>query len=155
MNRALAVVAILFCLLTSGTSRAEEKPVAAVPTGADLRITLSGLGLPIVREGRLVNYVFIRAQIQAKPGLTKEQVMTQEPVIRAGVLRAAFRAPLNPPGDFASLDRAQVEAVLMQEAQIALGAGKVQSVALLDQKPRNRVPPLAAAGAQRESAIVP
>lgn len=139
MSRALLVLCLLL-LLPAGLPAvaAEEKP-AAGPSDADLRIDLSGIGLPILREGRVVNFVFIRARIQLNPGLTKADIEAREPYIREGLVRSAYRTPLNQPDDFMTVDPKLFESALLREARAALGPKAVKSVQLRDQKAQKMV----------------
>ena len=129
----------------------EKKKEGGAPSEADLRIDLSGIGLPVMKEGRVVNFVFIRARIQLNPGLTKADIEAREPFIREGLVRSAYRTPLNSGTEYMAVDPKKFEAVLMREAKAALGANKVRSVELRDQKAQKRiyVPP-AQTGARRD-----
>jgi hypothetical protein len=139
MPRGLAVLSACLVLgLTSPAVAATEKPVTA-PSEADLRLDLSGIGLPILRDGKVVNFVFIRARIQLNPGLTKADIEAREPFIREGLVRAAYRSPLNSGTDYMAVDPKKFEAVLLREAKTALGANKVKSVELRDQKAQKRI----------------
>jgi hypothetical protein len=148
MSRHLLLM--LLCLLlpaASAVRAAEEKPAGA-PSDADLRLDLSGIGLPVLRDGRVVNFVFVRARIQLNPGLSRPEIEAREPFIREGLVRSAYRTPMNSGTDFMALDPARFEAVLMREAKAALGANKVRSVTLMDQKAQKRiyVPPARTGG---------
>lgn len=116
---------------------AEPPPAAGGETNA--RLDLSGIGLPILREGRIVNFVFVRARVELAPGLTPAEIEAREPFIRAGLVRAAYRTPLNASNDLMAVDRKRFEAILLQEAKTAFGASQVRSVLLRDQKPQKQV----------------
>lgn len=139
MSRALLVLCLLFLLPAAGPALAAEEKPAAGASEADLRIDLSGIGLPVLREGRVVNFVFIRARIQLNPGLTKADIEAREPFIREGLLRSAYRSPLNLPNDFMTIDPKHFEAVLLREAKATLGPKFVKSVMLRDQKAQKLV----------------
>jgi hypothetical protein len=155
MPRGLTV--LLACLfLASGPpafAAGEKKPDGA-PSDADLRLDLSGVGLPILKDGKVINFVFIRARIQLNPGLTKPEIEAREPFIREGLVRAAYRTPLNTGTEYMAVDPKKFEAVLLKEARTALGANRVRSVELRDQKAQKRifVPPARASGGR---AIIP
>jgi hypothetical protein len=150
-RRLLLTVAFLLLSHPPLAFAAGEKKEGGAPSEADLRIDLSGIGLPVMKDGRVVNFVFIRARIQLNPGLTKADIETREPFIREGLVRSAYRTPLNSGTDYMALDPKRFEAALMREAKTALGANKVRSVELRDQKPQKRIyPPQSQTGARRE-----
>ena len=134
----LLLMLVLIPLPTQGLALAAEAP----PSGgseANARLDLSGLGLPILRDGKVVNFVFVRARVDLTPGLTPAQIEAREPFIRAGLVRAAYRNPMNASNDLMALDRKRFEAVLLQEAKAAFGASRVRSVLLRDQKPQKLI----------------
>ncbi|WP_293539729.1 hypothetical protein [Phenylobacterium sp.] len=140
----LLLMLVLISVPRADAALAAEPPPAAGPPppaggDANARLDLSGIGLPILREGRVVNFVFIRARVELAPGLTPAEIEAREPFIRAGLVRAAYRNPMNAANDLMSLDRKRFEAVLLQEAKAAFGASRVRSVLLRDQKPQKRI----------------
>lgn len=139
MSRALWVLCLFLSLPVAGPAFAAEEKPAAGASDADLRIELSGIGLPVLRDGRVVNFVFIRARIQLNPGLTKADIEAREPFIREGLVRSAYRTPLNPPNDFMTVDPKLFEALLLREAKATLGPKIVKSVQLRDQKAQKLV----------------
>lgn len=140
MWKMLPILAAVLSMAAFAPARAaEEKKGGSAPSEADLRLDLSGIGLPVMRDGRVVNFVFIRARIQMNPGLTKADIEAKEPFIREGVVRSAYRTPMNSGSDYMAVDPKKFEAVLMREAKAALGADKVKSVELRDQKAQKRI----------------
>ena len=136
MSRALLLL-LLILLVPSGTpalAAAEKKPPANAQSNADLRLDISGIGLPILQNGRVVNFVFIRARILLNPGLTRSDIEAREPFLREALVRSAYRSPLNPPKDLMALDPKLFEAVLLREAKAVFGAKFVSSAVLRDQK---------------------
>jgi hypothetical protein len=138
------IVLVLSLFMGTHALAAAEKPQEAGETNADLRLDLSGVGLPVLKDGRVMNFVFVRARIYLNPGLARAEVDAQEPFIREALLRSAYRSPLNPPNDFMSLDPKVFEAVLLRDARSVLGAKIVSSVRLRSQKAQKLVSPSAA-----------
>lgn len=155
MPRGLTVLlACLFLASAPPAFAAGEKKSDGAPSDADLRLDLCGVGLPILKDGKVINFVFIRARIQLNPGLTKPEIEAREPFIREGLVRAAYRSPLNTGTEYMAVDPKKFEAVLLKEALTALGANRIRSVELRDQKAQKRifVPPARASGGR---AIIP
>lgn len=133
---------LLILLIPPGTpayAAGEKKPAASGDTDVNLRLDLSGMGLPILREGRVVNFVFIRARIVLKPGMTRSDIEAREPFIREALVRSAYRSPLNAPNDFMALDPKVFDAMLLREARAVFGAKNVSSATLRDQKAQKLV----------------
>ncbi len=136
------IVLVLSAFMGTHALAAAVKPPEAGETNADLRLDLSGVGLPVLKDGRVMNFVFVRARIYLNPGLARAEVDAREPFIREALLRSAYRSPLNPPNDFMSLDPKVFEAVLLRDARSVLGAKIVSSVRLRSQKGRSWSLPL-------------
>jgi hypothetical protein len=133
---------LLILLVPPGTpafAAGEKKPAASGDTDVNLRLDLSGIGLPILREGRVVNFVFIRARIVLKPGMTRPDIEAREPFIREALVRSAYRSPLNAPNDFMAVDPKVFDAMLLREARAVFGAKNVSSATLRDQKAQKLV----------------
>lgn len=139
MHRKILLLAASLALSLAHPALAAEEKAPSGASEADLRIDLSGIGLPVLKDGKVINFVFIRARIQLNPGLTKADIEAREPFIREGLVRSAYRTPMNSGTDYMAVDPKKFEAVLMREAKTALGAGKVKSVELRDQKAQKRV----------------
>lgn len=134
----LLLVLVLVAVPRAESALAAEPPPAA-GGGTNARLDLSGIGLPILRDGKIVNFVFIRARVELVPGLTPAEIEAREPFIRAGLVRTAYRTPLNASNDLMAVDRKRFEAALLKEAKAAFGASQVRSVLLRDQKAQKRV----------------
>lgn len=160
MRRPMLIVAMSAGLLVVGLAgapraRAAEGGTPAAPSEADLRIDMSGIGLPIFKDGKVVNYIFIRARIQLNPGLSKTDIETRQPFLQERLVRAAYKSPLNKPEDLMTVDPKTFEAVLFREARSVLGANKVKSVELRDQKPQKMLYTPPQSGGNRSRAPIP
>jgi len=104
-------------------------------------IKLGSMALPIVVEGRLINYIFVELSLTLPPTGDVTAFAGKEPLLRDALVRAAHKQPLNKPGSYVLLDEGKVKAIVMREAVALVGKGKVASVAIGKQTPRNFVPP--------------
>jgi len=118
-------------------AKAEEPAEGA--TEANLRLDVSGLGLPVLKDGRVVNYVFVRLRINLNPGIDRPDIEAGEPFFRERMLKAAYRAPLNSGTDLMTLDPQKLEAQTVSAARAVYGAARVRSVEIRDQKPQKRL----------------
>jgi hypothetical protein len=126
-------------VLAPATAEAKEEKPAEGPTAADLRLNLSGVGLPVLQDGRVVNYVFVRLRINLNPGISRPDIEAGEPFVRERMLKAAYRSPLNSGTDLMALDVQKLEAQTLSAARAVYGATRVRSVEIGDQKPQKRL----------------
>ena len=125
-----------FHALAPAMAQAKEEKPAKEPTEANLRLDVSGVGLPILQDGRVVNYVFVRLRINLNPGIARPDIEAGEPFVREHMLKAAYRAPLNSGTDLMTLDPQKLEAQTLSAARAVYGATRVRSVEIRDQKPQ-------------------
>ncbi|HUH23463.1 MAG TPA: hypothetical protein VLZ51_05325, partial [Brevundimonas sp.] len=78
--------ALLTATAVAGNARASEK---AEPAAAFLN--LPGMGLPVITEGRVRNYVFIVLKLHLGPNHTVEVVRAKEAWLRDALVRAGHR----------------------------------------------------------------
>ncbi|MBI1685631.1 hypothetical protein [Caulobacter hibisci] len=104
-------------------------------------IKLGSMALPIVAEGRLINYVFVDLSLTLPPEGDVTVFAGKEPFLRDALVRAAHKQPFNKPGSYVLLDEAKLKSTVMREVTTLVGKGKVASVTIGKQTPRNFVPP--------------
>ncbi len=108
---------------------------------ADPVIKLGSMALPIVDGGRLINYVFVELSLTLPPGGDVTAFAGVEPKLRDALVRAAHKQPFNKPGSYVLLDEGKLKSTVMREAAVLVGKGKIASVTIGKQTPRNFVPP--------------
>jgi hypothetical protein len=117
------------CLLAAAPAwAAEEKE-----EGGGQAVSLSPVALPIVVDGRVVNYVFVTVRLELAPLANSTRLREREPFFRDALVRAAHRTPFTLPSDLTKVDEAKLKAILLREAQAIAGAGAVRSVTLVSQ----------------------
>lgn len=104
-------------------------------------IKLGSMALPIVAEGRLINYIFVELSLTLPPGGDVTAFAGKEPLLRDALVRTAHKQPLNKPGSYVLLDEPKLKSIVMREAVALVGKGKVAAVTIGKQTPRNFVPP--------------
>lgn len=119
----------------SGAVAGEPKSSAA--TGP-LSLNIAGVGLPIIAEGRIRNYVFVTVKLTLGSGQTPEQMRAKEPYYRDALVRAAHRTPFVLADDWTRVDGAAISAMLMQAAPGISGAGSIAAAEVALQTPRRR-----------------
>lgn len=96
---------------------------------------------PIVEDGRLVNYVFLNLSLKMAEGVPVTIMAGQEPVLRDAIVRAAHRTPFNKSDSYNEVDAPRLKAIVLREAAVLVGKGKVASVEITKQIARKQLPP--------------
>ncbi len=107
-------------------------------------VDLAAVGLPVVAQGRLVNYVFAYVRLTTAPGADVAKARAKEPYFRDALIRAAHRRPFGDARDPNRIDEAALKAALLPEAQRIAGPGVLTGVVVVSQQPQHRLAKLAA-----------
>jgi hypothetical protein len=116
---------------------AEDKKPKEVGNYVDLQ----PVGLPIVVDGRLVNYVFVYVRVNLKAGADVTKVRDKEPAFRDALVRDAHRTPFVIATDWQKVDEAKLVAAMIRDASAITGPGIVASVIITSQTPQKHVMP--------------
>ena len=131
------LIAALPLLLAAGAARA-----AAPDEGAHKQVgqyvDLQPVGLPIVVDGQLVNYVFVYVRLNLTAGADTSRWRAKEPFFRDVLVRIGHQTPFVVPGDYEKVDAAKLTAALTREAGAITGPGVIRSVVVTSQVPSRR-----------------
>jgi len=137
------LILLLALSLLAGAAQAAEKPKAV-----GQYVDLQPVALPIVVDGRLVNYVFVYVRVNLKASADVTKVRDKEPMFRDALVRDGHRTPFVLPSDWQKVDEARLIAALTRDTN-AIAPGAVASVTLISQTPQKHVmPPRPAASDQ-------
>lgn len=130
-------------LIAAGTTVALAPRMALAsdpkPGAAPATLEIENLGLPVIADGRLRNYVFVEVRLLIAAGQPQEAVRAKAPYLRDALVRAAHATPFTRPNDWNSLDATALSAAMMRAAATIVGRGKVTRVELVAQTPRRRL----------------
>ena len=118
--------------------------LASEPSGGEAAAAhhdLTTIGVPVIVDGRLRNYVFVRVRLHLAPGADAAAVERKSPFFREGVVRAAHQRPFTLQDDWQAINTARLEAAVMHVAPRLVGPGVVLRAETLSQTPRRRVGP--------------
>jgi hypothetical protein len=135
LRRALVATTLL---LAAGPAAASGGGEAKASKEVGQYVDLSPVGLPIVADRQLVNYVFVYVRINLASGANPSRWREKEPYFRDALVRAAHRTPFTLQGDYQKIDTAALSATLQREAVALTGPGVVKSVVVTSQAPRWR-----------------
>ena len=108
----------------AATSAAE----AAKETASDRQMVASNVVTPVVRDGKLVNYLFVTVEVDFTDGANALKVRDRAHFLRDALLKASHRTLLADPARDDQLNKPAAEAVFRTAAIEALGASNVKSV---------------------------
>lgn len=101
-------------------------------------VDLQPVGLPIVVNRQLVNYVFVYVRINLTSAANVSRLREKEPFFRDALVRAGHRTPFTVPNNLGAVDVAKLTAALSREAAAIAGPGQIRSVVVTSQAPRRR-----------------
>lgn len=131
-----AIAALGVGALASG-ARAESKKEGGGDVGQ--YVELQPVGLPIVYNRLLVNYVFVYVRINLTSGANVSKLREKEPFFRDALVRIGHRTPFTLPSDLSKIDTDRLTASLRSEVDRMVGPGQILSVVVTFQAPRRRV----------------
>lgn len=118
-------------------------------------VQLASVAMPIVVDGRLINYVFVTVKLDLAVGVDGSAVRAKEPFFRDALVRAAHRAPFTLPSDYTRVDEGRVRAEVMNDAVAIVGRGVVRQVEIVKQTPQRRTGLPSTATAARGPELIP
>ena len=118
-------------------------PVAARAEGDSKKdpgqvVDLQPVGMPIVVNGELVNYVFVTVRLLLTPTADVLRWRAKEPYFRDALVRSGHETPFVLPSDYDKVDTAKLCATLLRQGQAITGPGVVRGVVVLTQTPSHR-----------------
>ncbi|HXA39575.1 MAG TPA: hypothetical protein VNW53_11285 [Phenylobacterium sp.] len=127
---------VLPLLILAGPAHAAEKPKEV-----GQYVDLQPVAMPIVIDGRLVNYVFVYVRVNLKGGADIIKARDREPAFRDALVRDGHRTPFVLANDWSRIDEAKLIAAMTRDAAAITGPGVVASVSVTSQTPQKRVMP--------------
>ncbi len=130
---------ILPALLIAALAAAPALAAEPKKPDANQSVDLSPVALPIVIDGRLVNYVFVTVRIVLNFGANGEALRLKEPYFRDALVRAGSRTPFIDPTDYSRLDENRLKATLLPLATAIAGPRAIRSIQVVSQTPQHHI----------------
>lgn len=116
---------------------------AAAPPQKDKKTTdkyvrLAPVALPLVFDGRVVNYVFITVHVHLTPKADLMKVTAQEPVLRDALIRAAHNHSFATRDNRDRIDEALFKPVMLKEFSRLTGPDMVKAIEIVMQTPKRK-----------------
>ncbi|RAK68695.1 hypothetical protein [Phenylobacterium kunshanense] len=134
-----AILAVLALVSLAGPTAAAGAKKEEKKGDAGQYVDLQPVGLPIVHNRRLVNYVFVYVRINLTSSANVAKLREKEPFFRDALVRSAHRTPFTHPTDLSQLDVPKLSAALVRDATAIVGSGQIRSVEVTSQAPRRRI----------------
>jgi len=135
MKRAIAMALLASTLLAGHAVAFADPPQGgksnATDPGAARSMDAPYLAVPVVRNGQLVNYLFVSIRIEIAPGVDLWRTREKAQFVRDALVRAAHSNQLADANDPNLLDQAHAIAVFRATAQQVLGDQAVGRVSII------------------------
>lgn len=116
---------------------------------------LGSMTIPIIVNGRIVNYVFVAMNLKLASGADASSFKDKEPALRDAIVRAAYKTPFTRSDTWKEVDSDRLKTFVLGQCSTLLGKGKVASVEIVKQIPRQQLmPPKASAAIQVDREVV-
>jgi hypothetical protein len=132
--RAIAAAMLASTLLAGLANAAGHEDKAKEEEGGQLSsrsMDAPYLAVPVVREGRLVNYLFVSIRIQISPSVDLWQTRERAQYLRDALVRASHANDLADPADNNTLNEVRALEVYRAAAVQALGERAVTGVSIV------------------------
>jgi hypothetical protein len=127
--RRLALAAVLLALTAAPPPALAEE----AKTKGGQYVDLAPVALPVVVNGRIVNYVFVSVRVNLTGGANAPKLQAKEPYFRDALVRAGHRTPFTRNDNYTLLDDAKLKASMYSAAVAIAGASNVASVTILSE----------------------
>lgn len=116
---------------------AEDKDkAAAAPT-----VAIQAVALPIIVDGKLINYVFCSIRLDLYPNVDGSKVRAKEEFFRDDLVRMGHRSPFTRKDDYTKVDEARVRAEILRIAPNLVGPGLIRSVTITKETSQKQIAP--------------
>ncbi|WP_184720089.1 hypothetical protein [Caulobacter sp.] len=144
-SRRFLLAAALVATLSAGAAPAwaSDKKEAKEGEGQALDPTykLGSMTIPIIVNGRIVNYVFVAMTLKLTTGTDAGAFKEKEPELRDAIVKAAYKTPFVRPDTWKEVDGPKLTGFVKTQCGVLFGKGKVSSVEIVKQIPRQQLMP--------------
>jgi hypothetical protein len=110
-----------------------EPVFAADQPSAPQTIALEAIALPVIVDGRLINYVFCSIRLDLYPNADGAKVRAKEEYIRDDLVRMGHRSPFTLKNDYTKVDEAKVRVEILRIAPGLVGSGVIRTATITKQ----------------------
>jgi hypothetical protein len=129
------------CAVLATPVLANEKKKEGEEQALDPTYKLGSMTIPIISGGRIVNYVFVAMTLKLTSGTEVQSFKEKEPALRDAIVRAAYRTPFTRTDTWKEVDGPRLTGFVLGQCNALFGKGKVASVEIVKQIPRQQLMP--------------
>ncbi len=96
-------------------------------------LSLEAVALPVIVDGKLLNYVFCSITLVLTPNADGAKVRAKEQYFRDDLVRTGHHGIFTRPDDYTKVDEAKVRAEILRFAPSMVGPGVIQSANITKQ----------------------
>jgi len=144
LRRRLLPLVPLLLLAVAAPAAASDKKKEEPNKQVGQYVDLQPVALPIVVDGRLINYIFVSVRLNLTAAADTSRWRAREPYFRDALVRAAHQTPFTLAGDYEKIDAPRMTATLMRAASAMTGPNVIRSIVVTSQVSSRRVRPPAA-----------
>jgi flagellar basal body-associated protein FliL len=122
-----AALFALTILLAAGPAAAAEKQTRPQT------YQIETVALPVIVNGKLLNYVFVSIRLDLMPEANANAVRDKEAFLRDDLVRAGHRTPFTRLDDYTRVDENKVRAELARYAATVIPPGTIKSIVITKQ----------------------
>ncbi|HVY86480.1 MAG TPA: hypothetical protein VG943_15205 [Caulobacterales bacterium] len=130
MKRAIAM-ALLASTLLAGLAAAQPAEHGGQPEVSSRSMDAPYLAVPVVRNGQLVNYLFVSVRFDISPQVDLWRTRERAQFLRDALVRAVHHTSLADPNDPNVLDQARAIQLFRQIGQQVLGENAIRNVSII------------------------
>jgi hypothetical protein len=138
--RASIIAALALALLAAPAAASGPSGKESETKEIGQYVDLQPVGLPIVANRKLVNYIFVYVRINLTSAANTSKLREKEPYFRDALVRSAHRTPFTDPRDYNRIDERKLIDTMYREAVAITGPGQVKSVIITSWSPRWKIP---------------
>ena len=101
-------------------------------------VDISPVALPIVYQGRLINYVFVYVRLNLASNANAIALREKEPYFRDALVRVGHRTPFTRLDNFTVIDEPKLKAAIGAAAAQIVGPKVITSVVITSQSPKKQ-----------------
>lgn len=140
-RRLLLAAALSAVAMPAFASSAKKEKKEGEEQALDPTYKLGSMTIPLIAGGRIVNYVFVAMTLKLTSGTEVESFKDQEPVLRDAIIRAAYKTPFTRTDTWKEVDGPRLTGFVLSQCNTLFGKGKVASVEIVKQIPRQQLMP--------------
>ena len=124
----LALSALALSALAPAAAHASDEPKES---SADRQMVAPNIVTPVVRDGKLVNYLFVTVEVDFTDKANALKLRDRAHFLRDALLKASHRTPLADPKADDKLNTSAAIAVFRTAATSVLGAENIKTVSIV------------------------